>query len=68
MTQSNNEAIVNSVKAEVYYSFMFPKINLFLCRHLCNNSDRLFNKPTLSNGAIANFSARHKSHFCEPHL
>ena len=47
--------------------FMFLIINLFLCRHLDNNSVRLFNKPTPSNGAIATFSARHKSHFREQH-
>ena len=48
--------------------FMFAIKNLFLCRHLNNNSVRLFNKATPSNRAIAAFPARHKSHFREMHL
>ena len=47
---------------------MFAMINLFLCRQLGNNSVPLFSKPTPSNQAIATFSARHESHFGEPHL
>ena len=45
--------------------FMFIIRNLFLCRHLDNDSVCLFNKPTSSNRPIATFSARYKSHFCE---
>ena len=61
------QLLIQSQRKFIFH-FMLPIINLFLCRHLDDNSVRLFNKQTPSNRAIANFSARHKSHFCELHL
>ena len=47
--------------------FMLTVIHLLPCRHLYNDSVRLFNKPTPSSQAIATFPASRKSHFHEQH-